>query len=177
MKNLSLIFIALITLVLNSCSSDDDNRSEYTFKGICATTVPLLGYENQATTTALSTTQLNDLLANYEFTPPVTKGVLYPTEVGTTLKINGLKNGIKLTNFTLNINGITKTFTAEINETNNILYTSEAGMSQFMLDTFNKMVSSQKLEIKATFTPSVSISKEDNISLEVSYSGLFTYLK
>lgn len=173
-KNLYFIAIAVLTLAFVGCSSDNDNRSEYTFNAVCQTQNAFKGHAGQETKSAEYIVPIDDMLKGNDYVPPVIKSSLYISDAGTDLAVVGLKDGIKLTNVTITINGVSKTF-AEINETNANLYTND--MVDFMTKTFGLMISWQKLDIKMVFTPNVDISAENNIYLKVSYSGRFTYLK
>lgn len=46
-----------------------------------------------------------------------------------------------------------------------------------MDETFTRMITRKKLTISISFTPSQTITDQDNVYLKIAYNGRYTYLK
>ena len=170
-----LSIIVFVSTIFISCGSDDsDNRTSYTFTAVASTNYPIKGFADQTVVnTEPVTVLLDDMLKGNDYVSPITKGELFPTQ-GTALEIIGLKSDASLKNFKITVNDVTKTFT-EIKESDANLYTKD--MISFMDETFTRMITRKKLTISISFTPSHTITDQDNVYLKIAYNGRYTYLK
>jgi hypothetical protein len=171
-KILAILFSAI--LIFSACSSDNkDNRSEHFFNGICKLDIPLKGFANQLTTTQETSVPLDTLLKDNDYIPPVTNGVMFLTNT-TAIEITGLKEGIILKNFILNINDLEYKF-GDITSSNTVLYTDQT-MSYFK-NVFDRMIAQNKLRASASFTPSQKIDETSDVKLKIVFGGKFSYWK
>lgn len=174
MKKISVIFglFLFMAMALISCGSDDDDKKEYSFSGDVKQVINITGNEKHTITTPEITVSLEEALssnANYGW--PIASATMDLTE-GTSIKITGFKEGVVLQKCTLWINGHQKIFN-EITADKANLYTSE-NLSYFT-QAFNSMISARSLKTKFTFTPSTSIEADDNMKLEITFRGRYTY--
>jgi hypothetical protein len=172
------LFFILFTLgavfTFTACGSDDDEpqKVEKNFNGVCKQTVTLQAYKDQPTTTVPVSETLDDMLKNSSgFGSPVTAGTLNLTG-NTSIKITGLQEGVTLKSFKLTLNGSERDF-GDLTDVKANLYTDDN--LEYFKSAFAKMITDQKLTISATFTPSADIVPADNVKLEISYDGRFTY--
>lgn len=168
--------LLLLSVLFVACGSDDDdNKTEFTLANAECKLTHNLGLASSGSTPTTSTTTktLNDLLSSYTFTPPITKGVMSLTS-GTSITVNGLNDREKLENFSLKINGITETF-GTITSSNKELYIDTK--QNYFKDVFASMISQQKLAVEASYKPSFSLSKEDQVKVDIVFKGNFTYYK
>lgn len=177
MKKQAIFFslILFVSLFFAACGGDGDNKNKYDLNGVCKHSVNLKGYADQSNITLTSTIGIDQMLIAYEYEPPITAGVFYKTDSNTGFKITNLAEGIVLSNVVLNINGNTHRFQGNITHSNANLYTNET--SAFFEKVFNSMVSQRKLNINITFNLNQDIVPEQNINLDLSFSGRFTYWK
>lgn len=171
-KTSILSVITLFALLLSSCGSSDDNKTQYFFNGECKQKIELEGAKDATITTAETSDSLDDMLKDSKgYGGPVTSGVLNPTET-TSVKVLGLKEGVVLNNFFLIINGQERFF-GNITTDNSNLYTMES--LTYFNQAFNKMVSDRVLRTKVVFSPSERIQESDNIRVEIVFNGKFSY--
>jgi hypothetical protein len=177
MKKLTFkLFAISLLFAFSACGSSDDEKEEKVFLGDCKQTVEVKGFKGQLSSTDPAiTATLDDMLKNTSgYGSPVTAGEFLLTT--TSIKITGLKEGVTLNGFKISINGIEESFgnISPVQGTTGFDLYSGSHLDYFK-NAFNRMVSSRKLETKITFTPSVDILSEDNVKLEIVFSGRFSY--
>ncbi|MFV0419266.1 MAG: hypothetical protein ACK5KT_11120 [Dysgonomonas sp.] len=169
-------FILSILLSFTGCGSDDPEKVEKYFNGVCKQTIAIQAYANQNTTIAPITSTLEDMLKDTPgYTAPISGGSFVVTGENTTIKIEGLDNmaeDVTLKGFILNINGMERNF-GDITKTNAKLYTDEH--LEYFRNVFNKMIRDGKLTTKITFTPTGNVDPADKIKLQISFDGKFSY--
>lgn len=169
------LIILLFSIVFISCSDDDDNKSKYEFNGVCKHAVNLKGYADQSNITLTSNITLDEMLEAYDYKSPITAGLLYKTDSNTFFKITNLEEGRIIKNLILTINGITHTFKDDITSSNANLYTNDT--SNYFERVFNSMISQRKLNVKVSFSLRTDLTPEENVNLDMSFSGRYTYWK
>ena len=169
-----ILFFSLIALFASCGSSSSDNKSDYNFTGTCKSTIPLNGFAGQETKTsnAVSSSSLDKMLSDYDYSPPITKGVFLTNT--TSVEINGLKEGVVLQNFSLNMNGLEHNF-GNITYNDTILCTNQT--MNYFKNVFDKMMQQQNLITYATFTPNITIDEKSGVKLNIALGGAFTYWK
>lgn len=176
MRMMNKIFgLLLLSVFFVSCGSDDDPKTEYTLKDAeCKITCNLgLASAGGAATSPVVTKSLDEMLASYDYVSPITSGTMSLSS-GTSIKIEGLTDDLKLNEFTLIINGISKSL-GTIDNTKDELY-DDTTLSYFQ-QVFNSMISNQKLEVKASFKPSADLAKSDQVKINLAFKGTFKYYK
>lgn len=176
MKKTSLsIAILSALLVFTGCGSDDPEKVEKFFNGICKQTIAIQAYANQNTTIEPKVSTLEQML---EDTPgygsPISSGSFVVTG-NTTIEIEGLDDlaeEVTLKDFKLEINGLEKKF-GDITKKNARLYTDQH--LDYFKNVFNKMIQEKKLSTKVSFSPTANINPTDNIKLQISFDGKFSY--
>lgn len=170
-----LSIIVFVSTIFISCGSDDDdNRTSHTFTAVCEAKFPIRGYAGDKITSAKPTIfLLNDMLKEYEFTPPVISGKLYPNK-DTAFEIVGLKENMTIKEITIVINGLGRTY-KNVNATNANFYTAD--LVDYMNRTFNNMINNQQLSMLVTITLDQDIQESDNVYIKTAYDGEYTYLK
>lgn len=166
--------ILTLTGLLSSCSSDDD-RQELFLKDAIFEYAYDLGIANAggSVTTPVATVQLDELLKQYTYTPPIQTGTLNLTS-GTSIRITAFKEAIELKDFTLTVNGVSKKL-GDIKVENTEIYNQHN--QQFVIDFFNRMIKDKNLKITATFTPSRKIVDEDGLKINFVIKGDYSYLE
>jgi len=174
-KTLSVVFILSALFAFTGCGSDDPEKVEKFFNGICKQTINIQAYANQSTTIEPVTSTLESMLEDSPgYGSPISTGNFVVTG-NTTITIEGLDDMADdpvLKGFKLNINGLERSF-GDITKKNATLYTDDH--LEYFKNVFNKMVKDKKLITKVTFTPSVNIDPADKVKLVISFDGKFSY--
>lgn len=169
-------FILSILLSFTGCGSDDPEKVEKTFNGICKQTVAIQAYANQNTTIEQKVSTLEEMLKDTPgYGTPISGGNFVVTGENTTIKIEGLDDmaeDIILKGFILNINGLERNF-GDITKRNAKLYTDQH--LEYFRNVFNKMIRDGKLTTKITFTPTSNVDPADKVKLQISFDGKFSY--
>lgn len=172
---ISVLFLGLLFSFV-SCGSDDPEKVEKSFNGVCKQTVDIKAYANASTTIPTITSTLDDMLKNSAgYGSPIASGSLVVAGSETSVKIDGLENmadGVILKDFKLTINGLERNF-GNVTKDNVRLYTDQH--LDYFKNVFNKMVSEGKLVTKISFTPSVDIDAADKVKLQIAFDGKFSY--
>lgn len=174
-KLVFILFVITTAFALTSCGSDEEKEQIF-FEGDCKQTVEIKGFSGQVSKTnpAIISTLSDMLKDNPNYGSPISTGEFYPN--GTSVKIVGLKQGVTLAGFVLNINGKSQNF-GDIKLPNGAteydLYTG--AYMDFFKSTFNLMMNKKQLETVVEFTPSVDVTAAENVKLEIVYRGKFSY--
>lgn len=177
MKKVFLTLIFLSTFFsFTGCGSDDPEKVEKFFNGICKQAVAIQAYANSTTTTEEKTSTLEEMLKDTPgYSSPISSGTFVVTGENTTIKVEGLDSmaeEVTLKGFILNINGLERNF-GDITKSNAKLYTDQH--LEYFKSVFNKMIRDGKLVTKITFTPTKDIDPADKVKLQISFDGKFSY--
>lgn len=177
MKRVTLTTLILCALFsFTGCGSDDPEKVEKFFNGICKQTIALQAYANSTTSTDAKVSTLDEMLKDTPgYGSPISSGNFVMTSQNTVIKIEGLEEmaeDVILKNFTLDINGQKRDF-GDISKNNAKLYTDQH--LEYFKNIFNLMVRDGKLTSKVTFTPTKNIDPADKVKLLISFDGKFSY--
>lgn len=177
MKKIFLTIVFLSALFsFTGCGSDDPEKIEKFFNGVCKQTVAIQAYANSTTSTEEKVSTLEEMLKDTPgYGSPIASGSFVVTGENTTIKVEGLEDmaeDVTLKGFTLNINGLERNF-GDITKSNAKLYTDIH--LEYFKNVFNKMIRDGKLATKITFTPTKNIDPADKVKLQISFDGKFSY--
>ncbi|MFR9166555.1 MAG: hypothetical protein ACLVKO_10200 [Dysgonomonas sp.] len=179
MKDFGKILLILVFTVFafNSCGDDDDKKTEYSFDGSYTSSVTLQGIKDNAALTEIngdSDKSIDEMMRFYEneYVKPITKADLQYRN--SYIKISGLnENRVILSNVTIDINGEKKHFDrltqdTEFSTNNDLIFLNNA---------LNKIVKTQKINVKVSFKPSEDISITDKVTVTIHFDAKFYYWK
>lgn len=169
-------FILSILLSFTGCGSDDPEKVEKSFNGICKQAVAIQAYANSTTTTEEKVSTLEEMLKDTPgYGSPIASGSFIVAGGVTYIQIEGLDDmaeDVTLKGFTLSINGMERNF-GDITKNNAKLFTDNN--LEYFRNVFNKMIRDGKLVTKITFTPTGNIDPADKVKLQISFDGKFSY--
>lgn len=179
MKKLILTLFAISTIfTFSSCGDDEPKKIETFFTGTARHVKELNAFKGNSTTIPTDVVTLEKLLEGNTtgYGAPIVSCVFSTPDCR--VNIVGLKAGVTLNDFKLKMGNIEKEIKGVVGVADKSVSLITNETNSFFIQIFDKIAKEKKIDkIEITFTPSENLNLEDNVRLEISLEGKFSYMK